>query len=144
MIHVPTNTYVVSQECREEVVQMIVNAFVQQTESIIGNTNNTVLPIETGVEVVEHIFSGRQNDLLYCFLGPYIGREHTILKRYKIHSCEVREAVRMMIDAGYYFYEGRYGYRKQLLYVKCHKRVREPRTLEWHEKRIFTFDYIME
>lgn len=145
MIIIPKNTYEVSNECREEVVQMIVNAFLQADE--VGNYDCSALPVCNNAEIVEHTFSVNKDKKLYCFKGDGIyplGREHTILKKYKIRSCEAKEAVRMMIDSGYYFYETRSGYRKQLLFVLCSKRIKEPRTLEWWERRITSFDYTID
>lgn len=138
MITIPKNTYEVSNECREEVVQMIVDAFVHTLNEIHFAT----IHIEREVFVVEYEnFSGKH---LGFNTSKYLGSDIKCLKAIRMRSCEVKEAVRMMIDAGYYFYESRSGCRKQCLYIYCSKRIKEPRTLEWWEKRITSFDYIID
>lgn len=144
MIEIPKNTYEVSQECREEVVQMIVNAFLWYIKPITENNSEYgMLEIKPDIEVREYTKEYSRDNKRYYGFG-WCGRNSLTIRSFKIRSCEAREAVRLLIDSGYYFYEIWTGYRKQICNVVMSERIREPRTLEYGDKRIFEFDYIID
>lgn len=125
MLQIPVNTYEISNECREEVVQMIVNAFVISTESSFPrNYHHHSIDIEPEVFVVEYSYNIRPDEIIYGFTSstsmyPTNANEITVHKRVRVRGCEVNEAITKMIDAGYFFYERTYGYRDQCFAVFC-------------------------
>lgn len=142
MVNIPVNTYKVPTECREEVVQLIVDAFLESLKGVRAKNYN-YNTLELGYCNNELYVSKCINDKgeeTSCLHWETYPRHQEVKERYRLRSCEVNEAIKSMVKAGYFFYEYWHGWNGKYCTVSCKNRQLDLRT-SYETKEITSFNF---
>lgn len=128
-VNIKRNDYKQTTECREEVVQAICDAFLKNCAWSRFRPYNDGVGRNPTLYVIGH----NKNDW-YGFNGNPFSSDKAY---YRIRECEMKEAIRLLVEAGYHVWKY-YQYRDSR--VKSYKVTKSPNIDDRSAVEVFSFD----